>query len=77
MALLETAKELGYDLTAEDFKAFAEELAQAAKTEATESGREISDDEVEQVTGGENLFEMLIDNIVNIIGNPDFWTDHW
>ena len=76
-AILETAKELGYDLTAEDFKAFAEELAQAKKTEAPESGRELSDDEIEEISGGENLVEMLVENIKNIIFRKEFWTENW
>jgi len=74
---VETAKELGFDLTEEDFKAFAEELAQAKKTEASEFGREITDDEIEEISGGENLIEDLYNNIKNIIFRKEFWTENW
>lgn len=40
-------------------------------------GREITDDEIEEIPGGENLIEDLYNNIKNIIFRKEFWTENW
>lgn len=90
----ETAKKLGLDLTAEDFKAYlcqAEKTRKAETEQAAEAVRELSDEEMDKVIGGEACmnsyqdyencwYDDACDNIFQIyneyICHRGFFTDH-